>query len=385
MRLHKPLLYSKKAIFARLKNRRRLPFTVSHYRMAQASIDLQEITTLQIHSDVEMSPETSHAATATEIAIVTATSPASPTHTMEATIDVGTSNGVYYGQYAPPAPLSNEELASEFVNPSIYQRKGFIIQLINNNANCSPTVIGGLRTNETDVRRIPNFLSANKTVLRQLAGRALARHLRDTQSGVAALEYLTDEDFGMSFSMASLSLRGATLNPSRRNEGPIFYCHLPGFVDPCYIGQTIDGLVDSAHVVNLYIHILPANLRRNAVIKKHRDALAKDAEAVKANMQASMQANLPANPDSTSGPAQNTSNRENGYKQGKPKSRNDPRIKPYQKPQNSNSPPHGTMGQAISKAKGKKMKAVMSDPPLPSTSRPAWANTQAPKDLPPHL
>ena len=183
--------------------------------------------------------------------------------------------------------------------------------------------------------------------------------------------------------MASLSLRGASLNPSRRNEGPIFYCHLPGFVDPCYIGQTVDGLVDSTHVVNLYIHILPANLRRNAVIKKHHDAQAKDAEAVKASMQASMQ----TNPDSTSGLAQNTCSRENAYKQGKPKSRIDPRTKPYQKPQNhnSNSPPHGTMGQAISQAKSKKMKAVTSDPPLPSTSRPAWANNTAPKDLPPHL
>ena len=183
----------------------------------------------------------------------------------------------------------------------------------------------------------------------------------------------------MSFSMASLSLRGATLNPSRRNEDPIFYCHLPGFFDPCYIGQTVDGLVDSAHVVNLYIHILPANLRRNAVIKKHHEAQAKEAEAIKASMQIS--------PDSTSGPSQNTSNHENSYKQGKPKSRIDPRTKPYQKPQNhnSNSPPHGTVGQAISQAKGKKMKAVTSNPPLPSTSRPAWANNTAPKDLPPHL
>ena len=144
--------------------------TIIDSRMAQASIDLQkEISTLNLEEDTEMvNPVTIQ------------TSPASPTHEAEVTIEVGTSNGVHYGQYTPPAPLTNEELMSEFVSPSIYQRRGFIVQFVNNNANCSPTVIGGLRTNETDVRKIPPLLIGKQdyyqTSCMQHLGQTSPRH-----------------------------------------------------------------------------------------------------------------------------------------------------------------------------------------------------------------
>ena len=166
------LLHTRKTYVSKNKRRRKLPIslfmcTIIDSRMAQASIDLQkEISTLNLDDDAEM---VNH--------VAVQTSPTSPTHEAEVTIEVGTSNGVYYGQYTPPAPLTNEELMSEFVNPSIYQRRGIIIQFINNNANCSPTVIGGLRTNETDVRKIPNYLSVNKTILKRLASQTLVKHL----------------------------------------------------------------------------------------------------------------------------------------------------------------------------------------------------------------
>ena len=211
MRLHKPLLYSKKAIFARLRNRRRLPFTVSHYRMAsQTNLDLQrEIDSINMEAgDVDMP------ATSSMIHAATQTSPSSPTHEAEITIVIGTSGSVYYGQMMPQTVLTPEELTSDLVSPSIYERRGFIIQFVNNNANCSPTVIGGVRTSERDVRKIPNFLTINKTTIRNLAVCTLNRHLRDTLCGTGATEFLSDEDYGISYSMASLSPRGSTLNPS---------------------------------------------------------------------------------------------------------------------------------------------------------------------------
>ena len=184
------------------------------------------------------------------------TSPASPTHEVAVTIDIGNSAGVYYGQFMPQPALTAEELMSDLVNPSIYQRNGFIIQFVNNNANCSPTVIGVVRTNDKDVRRIPNFLTLNNTVIQSLAVSALNRHLRDTMCGTGATEFLNNDDYGISYSLASLSPRGSTLNPSRRNEAPILYCHLPaGFADPCYIAQLAEGGMDSA----MSIYFLPIN------------------------------------------------------------------------------------------------------------------------------
>ena len=361
--------------------------TIIDYRMAQASIDLQqEISTLNLEEDAEM---------VNPVAIQT--SPTSPTHEAQVTIEVGTSNGVYYGQYTPQTPLTNEELMSEFVSPSIYLRRGFIVQFVNNNANCSPTVIGGIRTNETDVRKIPHYLSVNKTTIKRLACSTLVRHLNSTQCGVATLEFLNEEDYGMSFSLASLSLRGSTLNPSRRNEAPIFYCHLPGFTDPCYIGQTIEGAVDSAHVVNCYIHILPANLRRNAILRKSQEA-AVEAESIQtipaAHSGPTPGSSRQATPVDYSIKPVDYSNKQN--KTNHPKTA--PRMKPYQtnkrlnRQQHSNngpgrsSPPNGTIGQAIANARIKKQKNVTSNPPLPATPRPSWANgNPAPEDLPSHL
>ena len=58
--------------------------TFIDYRMAQASIDLQqEISTLNLEEDAEMVNP-----------VAVQTSPASPTHEAQVTIEVGTSNGV---------------------------------------------------------------------------------------------------------------------------------------------------------------------------------------------------------------------------------------------------------------------------------------------------
>ena len=196
----------------------------------------------------------------------------------------------------------------------------------------------------------------------------------------------------MSFSLASLSLRGSTLNPSRRNEAPVFYCHLPGFTDPCYIGQTMEGTVDSAHVVNCYIHLLPANLRRNAILKKSQELQSLEADSI--NSAPAMQSGP------TPGSSRNNTPVDYSIKQNKTNHpRTAPRMKPYQTTKRPNrqqqhhnnvfdgsSPPNGTIGQPIANARVKKQRNAVSNPPLPSTSRPSWANgNPSPEDLPSHL
>ena len=345
--------------------------------------------------------ETELPATSSTNHAATQTSPAEPDHEDEITIEVGVSQGVYYGQMMPQPLLSAEELASDLVSPSIYERRGFIIQFINNNANCSPTVIGGVRTSEKDVRKIPHFLSVNKRTVRNLAVINLHRHLRDTQCATAVAEFLNDEDYGMSFSMASLSPRGSTLNPSRRNEAPMFYCHLPGLVDPCYIAPLVEGGHDSAHVVNCYIHLLPASQRRNAVLAKAREAQsAAQANSVAARNEAARESppTVPINYSNTLGPAfGNNSNRGKANR-----SRSDLRPRPYQhmnrqqqqyqqdahqQHQNSprqSSPPKATIGQAINLARAPKSKVIQS-PPLPAVKPPSWVSGSPSKDLPNHL
>ena len=354
----------------------------------QVNTDLQrEIATINLENDdidMPVVPSTSQAAL---------TSPASPTHEVAVTIDIGNSAGVYYGQFMPQPALTAEELMSDLVNPSIYQRKGFIIQFVNNNANCSPTVIGGVRTSEKDVRRIPNFLTLNNTVIRSLAVSALNRHLRDTMCGTGATEFLNNEDYGISYSLASLSPRGSTLNPSRRNEAPIFYCHLPGFTDPCYIAQLAEGGMDSAHVVNCYVHLLPANQRRNAIIAKAKEAALAEANTIEVAPTTSQ--NSPITFTNTLG------NVFNGNKNKVARPRSNSRPRPYQhmskqqqqhqrdanyqhqNAQHQGNPPKATIGQAINLAKVQRTKTQ--NPPLPATKPPTWAARSPSKDLPSHL
>ena len=246
---------------------------------------------------------------------------------------------------------------SEFVSPSVYTRKGFIIQFVNNNAKCSATLIGGFRTSEKDVRKIPSFIETNETFIKKLAVEVLTRHLRETQCGVGAMEFLCDEDYGMSFSLASLSPRGMSLNPSRRHDGPLFYCHLPGLCEPCYINQTPGEGVDSAHVVNCYIHLLPSAQRRKSIVAKNKEVQVSD-----------LKSSITTTPQPRMGKA--------------PRLRSHSRPRPYSKngvQQSSNQRTSGgqrqqhptsqsTIDQAINQAKARKNEASQhSNPQLPST------------------
>ena len=160
------------------------------------------------------------------------------------------------------------ELACKFVDPSFLKNKGAIVQFFNNNCPGSTSSIGGLRLGQEDIRKIPAYLEKYSSKLRLHAVKCLDRHLKDTNCCVGAGEVLAPEDYGMSFSLATLSPRAMALNPGKRNEGPLFYCLLEGMHDPIFVNYYPDGSADTAHVVNCYIYLLPAAQRRQEVLKK---------------------------------------------------------------------------------------------------------------------
>jgi hypothetical protein len=88
------------------------------------------------------------------------------------------------------------------------------------------------------------------------------------------IENLTIEDFGIVFTLASVSPSAIRLNPLQRTEGPLFYCHLPALVDPQPVihanwGTNTDGL--AVHLVNACITLIPPHQRRNVMIRKERE------------------------------------------------------------------------------------------------------------------
>ena len=335
-----------------------------------------EIASLNMTDDMD----TNNTIVATTNHQATQTLP-TPYLTVQDPVPVGDNAVVaYYSHYAAPPPLSHELLASKFVSPSVYIKKGFFIQFINNNASCSPTVIGGTRTNETDVRRIPAYIEANEAHITKLAVRTLVKHLQTTQCSTACLETLCDSDFGVSFSLASLSGKGMSLNPSRRHEAPLFYCHVPGLVEPCFVSQE-KQTVETAHMVNCYVHILPANQRRNKLIANAKEARIAAASAMAA----------PAVPKPAASPRPPANvNAPPGKMAKMSRGRSNSRARPYPKGPNQaaqhrgqphkNPPPSPTVNGAIQHAQQQHKGTQISNPPLPTTKAPSWVSNN--DDLP---
>ena len=202
--------------------------------------------------------------------------------------------------------LSEEETKSDLVDDSFFKKKGIILQFLNQGCPGTPMVIGGIRINCTDIRRAPAYLSRNKRLVKQHATRCLIKHFQDMQAGAGANEALTIDDFGMTFSVASVSQIGATLNPSRRQEGPMFFCHFPALVEPVTLVHADwhnRQLGESLHVINVYISLLPTHQRRHVMITKAKEEAAA-AQAAAVSLAQSPPAKKPkANPvASTQGP-----------------------------------------------------------------------------------
>ena len=344
----------------------------------QSSNELQrEIATINVNgvdSDMEQTSNCEVRNAATQ------TSPTSPTNEVAVTIDIRNGNGNYHGKHIPLPPLNPSEIMSDYVSPSFFTRKGFIIQFVNNNAKWSPTLIGGFRTVEKDVRKIPKFISINKTVIKKVAVKVLTRHLEETQCGVGATELLCDDDYGMTFSLASLTPQGRNLNPSGRHEGPLFYCLFSGLCEPCYIDQTPGEGVDSAHVVNCYIHLLPSAQRRNSIIAKIKEV------QVEAMVKAS---DLKSSFTTTPQPRMGKAPRPRSHYRPRPYSKNSVQQPSNQRASGRQRQQHptsqNTIGHAINQAEASKKEAnQQSNPPLPSTG-PLPRIAGKTNDLPDHL
>ena len=167
--------------------------------------------------------------------------------------------------------LADEEVVCEYVHSSMMKANGVIIQYFNANATGATTHIGGVRIGLLDVRKAPAYVSKHKVALKQHGIRMLAKHLLDTQCAAGAGETLSIDDYGISFSLASVSPAGVALNPTRRHEGPLFFCLFSGLTDPTCLSEVSweEGKASEvAHVLNAYIHLLPGSQRRHRVLSK---------------------------------------------------------------------------------------------------------------------
>ena len=168
--------------------------------------------------------------------------------------------------------LTEEIFPSEACHETMSSAHGMILQFINGSCPGAASMIGGLRTGLTNAKKIPAYLERNRSGIKTHAITALTRHFRDSQCAVGVTESLMQDDYGMTFTLASVSQAGADLNPHKKREGPIFYCMFDTLIEPVVLREAwCTTQQDTAHVVNVYIHLLPASQRRNRVHTKHQE------------------------------------------------------------------------------------------------------------------
>ena len=189
-----------------------------------------------------------------------------------------------------PTPLQDEEMAksvpmaslslektsfkSPLVDDSLHDKRGIIIQFVNSGCPGTFPVIGGLRINLEDIRQVPLYLHQNKALIKQHGVRVLMNHWRELNYGLGSTELLTVDDFGIVFTVASVSPNAIRLNPQQRTEGPLFYCHLPALVEPqivVHADWAIGAEGQVVHVINAYITLISPHQRRTLMIRKERE------------------------------------------------------------------------------------------------------------------
>ena len=164
--------------------------------------------------------------------------------------------------------LDPATLTCEYLDETFFKNKGVIVNFINSNCPGATNLIGGFRLALGDVRKMPAYLAKNKNKIRAYAVKTLERHILTNLCSIGAGDTLCSDEYGISFTVASVTERVAQLNPSGRHEGALYYCCMPGLLKPVNVGDNEDGSPDEAHIINAYIHLLPAAQRRPQVLKR---------------------------------------------------------------------------------------------------------------------
>ena len=165
--------------------------------------------------------------------------------------------------------LKEKDYVSEYFDADMIHRPGVILQYVNMNGVGATNMIGASRISVTDPRKVPAYLSRNKTVIRQHAVGILKGHFDDTQCSTGVNESLLHEDYSISFSWASISEEGRRLNPFGRNELPLAYAAFDNWIEPNHT-HTSDPH-SFVYVVNVWIMLQEPGKRKGAVLKRARE------------------------------------------------------------------------------------------------------------------
>ncbi len=194
-------------------------------------------------------------------------------NTYQDTADVTMRAEVALDEKLEELQIEQSELECPDIDTSHFHNKGVIINFFNPNTTAATQNIGGIRLILDDIRRIPAYLHKHRQRLRHLAVKFLDKHIRFAQCAIGAGERLTDDDYSLTWSVASLSEEGQNVWAGKRSEGPLYFCMYDKLTRPVHLRTFPDGTEDRAYLIHGYIALLPAGQRRTTALKRLGDEL----------------------------------------------------------------------------------------------------------------
>ena len=169
--------------------------------------------------------------------------------------------------------LQDPAFTCSWVDPSVYEKRGIIIQFLSTTVAGHTSAIGVLRLAFDDIRRLPAYLEKYENNFRIYGFQLLWDHIKRTRNGTCAIEDIVADDIGISFNVASINVRSALFNPMKKLDAHLAFCMMPGFLEPCFVQDLGDGRGEYAHLITCNVTLLPSNLRGPAIIehKKRTD------------------------------------------------------------------------------------------------------------------
>ena len=174
---------------------------------------------------------------------------------------------------------SKEAWKSSFVHKSFFTYDGPVIWIHNTSCQFANTSIGGLRLPAMDLHKIPAYLEENGPTLKNAAIAQLQRHLLRNASPIGAGETIISDEYGMSYTVASLTDVARQLCHGQKFEAPLFACFTPSWVQQVPLSYLGNNVYDCAYVLHAYISLLPLASRRRELLRKQYESKIKEQDA----------------------------------------------------------------------------------------------------------
>lgn len=151
---------------------------------------------------------------------------------------------------------------------SLVSKKGFIFNILNNQAHGTAQYVKMLRIDLDDPKCPCQYLLINHSMLKACAATLVHQYFLQMRVNLGINGPVTVDDYAASYTIASISEEGKAALPNGEIEGPIQFCVLDNLLQKTKFRKLPDGTWDESLIINFRIHQVSHNVRIPAAREK---------------------------------------------------------------------------------------------------------------------